>query len=152
MILASEEMVTELEFVGRDGWPVSVGLFLDATEDEDEQVFAISSDDRLVELVDACRMRIGSGHGCGGTHVSSQWVIKIVRLLPAGSFAFISALPDAIETEKQNRIRTGRTYKRWLSGIHGVGLWLADHEFDSNEYMAEALITGVERYVGEYGD
>ncbi|EPD6202519.1 hypothetical protein ACSCX3_004169 [Enterobacter hormaechei] len=63
---------------------------------------------------------------------------------------FISAIPDAIETEQQNRIRSGRTYKRWLSGIRGVGLWLPDHEFGSNEFMAVAIVTGVERYVAKY--
>ena len=127
MILTAPEMVTELEFVGRDGWPVTVGWFLDANEEKDEAIFAISSDDRLVELVDACRMRVGSACDCGDTLVSSQWVIKTVRQLPTGSFEFISALPAAIQTVKQNRIRFGRSFKRWLDSIGGVGLWLADH-------------------------
>lgn len=150
MILTAPEMVTELEFVGRDGWPVTVSWFLDANEEKDEAIFAISSDDRLVELVDACRMRVGSACGCGDTRVSSQWVIKTVRQLPTGSFEFLSALPAAIQTVKQNRIRFGRSFKRWLHSIGGVGLWLADHTFDSNEYMVEALLTGVEKYVEEY--
>ncbi len=76
-----------------------------------EAIIVISSYDLLVELNDTCRLKMGSAHGCRGARVSFQWGIKTVRQPPAGSFAFISALTAAIKTEKQNRIRFGRSLK-----------------------------------------
>lgn len=77
-------MVTELESIDRDGWPVTWGWFLDATADRDESVFAISSDDRLVESVHASRMSVGSGHGWGGMRVLRNRSSKL----------YVSRLPD----------------------------------------------------------
>jgi len=142
------EVADNLTFLDHDGYNISVYAYFELPEDED--VYAISSDDRLVKIVDAIKMRVGSGYGCGGSRVSAQWMIEEVRTLPKGSFDFMKSLPDAIENEKEFRIKSKKGWKRWYNNLQDIGLWLVDVSDDDNSYMEEALSVGVEKYINIY--
>lgn len=146
--MSTFEIVRDLFFVDHYGQRISVTNLLDI--EDDDRIIAISSDDRLVELVDGCRLRVGSGHGCGSTTVSAQFLLRTIRRLPTGTFNFISALPNTITVELDRRKKTGKPHKKWLNSVRGIGFWLVDEDFDSNSYMEEALRSRVEMYVRQY--
>ncbi|MCZ4337617.1 hypothetical protein [Shewanella colwelliana] len=140
------ESVTDLLFVEQNGYPITVGEVLE-TPEEDE-IIAVSSDDRLVRIVDAMRLRVGSGYGCGGTTVSAVFVIEAIRQLPEGSFSLIQRLPETIMAEKNRRIEAKLAWKRWFNSVQGVGYWLANDMDD--EDITEALNIGLEQYLAHY--
>jgi hypothetical protein len=140
------EMTHQLEFIDQYGIPVSIFGFLES----DEDVIAISSDDRLVKLVDGARYRVGSGYGCGGTTSSAQWVLEEIKQLPTGSFKFASSLLSTIKYEKERRIKNKLAWKRWYKNVQGVGFWLFDEEESDDFYIKEALNVGIEQYIQKY--
>ncbi|MBE8233605.1 MAG: hypothetical protein HAW67_07685 [Endozoicomonadaceae bacterium] len=95
-------------------------------------------------------MRIGSGHGCGATSVSAQWVIEEVRCLPKGSYELMRSVPEAIKQEKELRVKSNTSWKRWHKNVQGVGYWLVDVEDNDNSYIEEALSVGIKNYLTNY--
>ncbi len=140
------EKASDLRFVDQKGYPISVSEVIE-TPAEDE-IIAISSDDRLVRIVDAMRIRVGSGYGCGGTTSDSLFIIEIIRQLPSGSFSLIEELPRAIAMEKARRIEARKSWKRWYKRVQGAGYWLANDMDD--EDIHEAIKIGLAKYIADY--
>ncbi|MCF2900955.1 hypothetical protein L1267_11120 [Pseudoalteromonas sp. OFAV1] len=140
------EITSELSFVDQQGFSISIFDVLD-TEDD---IVAISSDDRLVKITGGLRIRVGSGYGCGGTTSSGEFEFEELRKLPKGSYELASLLITTISSEKERRLAEKIPWKRWYKKVHGAGYWLFDADDPDDYYINEALSLGVVRYIKNY--
>lgn len=143
------ETTSELTFLDKQGYNYSIFQFIDS-EENDEDIILISSDDRLVKIIDGIRLRVGSGYGCGGTTAGNIWTITEVRKLPVNSYNIAKALPKAIEAEKQKRINEKKSWKRWYNKCQSIGYLLFDEQETDDTDLNEAINMGIDRYINEF--
>lgn len=140
------EVTNELSFIDQLGFPISIFYYLES----DEDLIAVSSDDRLVKLVGGTHFRVGSGYGCGGTTSDALWEIEELRCLPLGSYELAVSMISTIEVEKRRRVTSKQSWKRWYKNVQGVGYWLFDPDENDDFYINEALSIGIEQYIRSY--
>ncbi|AXX63851.1 hypothetical protein CGI42_22295 [Vibrio parahaemolyticus] len=137
------ESSTQLEFVDPTGWALSVFWFLEL--EDDEEVIAFSSDDRVVNLIGAMRVSSPSLAGCGSSLGGVLWEFEEVKPKHDGLYDLVCALPEAIKQEKARRIANKIAWKRWEKNAISLGYELTSEP----DYADVILEKGLNQFLQE---
>lgn len=108
------EISSELNFINHTGEPITWTMVM---ESDIEEIEAISSDDRIVLIVNATSIGVGAaGTGESGLRNESIW-FKVVEQHVKGAYTGIIAARQLIEKEKTYRITNSISHKRWYEGM-----------------------------------
>ena len=114
-------------------------IIIDMDEDDVWQQRAITSDDKLVHVVDAI---VAGRYGCGG---SCSWAFKVL-VEKNGLFEFSKKINLAIKNEYKAKKSKNMPQKRWYKNMHSLIIQLFIWDFD----LLDDALEDPEKFITEF--
>ncbi|MCP4528765.1 MAG: hypothetical protein GY833_23055 [Aestuariibacter sp.] len=139
--MTKPECRKDLDYITQQGEPLTATQIIDSETEDD--IVAITSDDRLVLITNCYRLSVGAAGTGEGTRVSES--VEFTELLPpqAGLYRTIKEGAAYIHAEVTRRMEKGKAYKQW-SQIAWTTLAIMSENPDE---LAEVLEDGLEDYL-----
>ncbi|MCY9861509.1 hypothetical protein OTK49_03130 [Vibrio coralliirubri] len=128
-----QEVSSTLNFINHKGDPLTWSIIMESDEEEME---AITSDDRIVVITNATSIGIGAaGTGESGRRKEQVW-FNVVEPHVNGAFQGIITARKLIEKETDYRVANGIPHIRWYEGMIASLLMIAE---DVDEYKTASM-------------
>lgn len=98
----------------------------------------LTSKNELWKVTNA--MSYGGGGSLCGNGQDPKWLFEwdVVDSYPAGTFEQLLALPQAIEAERQRRLNSGRSVKRFNNRAKAIAIDYVDRDADTFEVVSNS--------------
>jgi len=95
-----------------------------------------TSQNELWEVTEAASY--GGGGSLCGNGQDPKWLFdwRVVNKFPGGTFEQLLALPQAIEIERQKRLKSGRSVKRFNHRVKEIAMDYVDLDYDTFEVVS----------------
>lgn len=142
--MSKRESRSDLKYLDQKGFALTATSIIDSEVEDD--IVAVTSDDRLVNIYNCSRLHVGAAGTGEGTR--ARETVEFTELLPPqeGLYRTIEAGAQFINEELKRRKENGKAFKQWEQT---AWMTLAIISEDPDEY-AEAKEDGIEDYLTSF--
>lgn len=137
--MSSPDVRKDLRYIDQLGNVLTATSIIDSEIEDD--IVAITSDDRLVSIRNCYRMAVGAAGTGEGANVAES--VVFVEQLPAqaGLFNTINEGAAFIRDEVARRLEKGKAYKQWSQTAKMTLILISESPDDYAEAKEEGIVT-----------
>ena len=136
--MSSPEVRKDLLYIDQLGNPLTAASILDSEIEDD--IVAITSDDRLVTITNCYRMTVGAAGTGEGSQVSASVVFEVQQPAQAGLYCTIKEGAAFIHEEVARRREAGKAYKQWSQTAKMTLILISESPDDYAEAKEEGIV------------